>query len=64
MHETDQNERIWGKPVFDEDLFYEKNPSIKRPEETNSTARRSLQSNDTQISSESFDQKTFNWTIY
>jgi len=47
--------------VFDEDLFYEKNPNIKRPEET---ARRSLQSNVTQLSSESFDQKTFNWTIY
>ena len=63
IHETDQNERIWGKPVFDEDLFYEKNPNITKPVEDDSKGR-SLKSNDTQVSRESFDQKAFNWTIY
>jgi len=52
IHATDQNERIWGSPVFDEDLFYERNPDIDRPEELE---ERYLQTNQTQSSPESFD---------
>jgi len=52
IHDTDQNERIWGNPVFDDDLFYEKNPHIERPVELET---RNLQSNETESSPESFD---------
>jgi len=61
IHETDFNERIWGKPVFDEDLFYERNPDIARPEDA---MGRKLEDGESQPTSERYNQKAFNWTIY
>jgi len=52
IHATDQNEHVWGNPVFDEDLFYEKNSHIDKPEELK---KRNLQTNQTQSPPESFD---------
>jgi len=64
IHETEQSEKTWGKPVFDEELFYEKNPEVKRPQqELNATLGRNLQVNDTQIAPERSNSKAFNWTI-
>jgi len=65
IHETEHNEKTWGVPVFDEELFYEKNPEVQRPrQELNATLGRYLQVNDTQTAPERFNSKAFNWTIY